>query len=1518
MPDHTIEPFVSVIIPTCESQGKIVRCLRSLKKQTYRRFESIVVDCNSTDKTASMSRRLGARVLSLKSGRSRARNYAAQRSNADFLFFIDSDMELSPRIIEECVRESLQNNVSAVIVPERYIGNGPFGECRGTEKQLLSSLNEVAIPRFFRRNVFLDLGGYDEGLDCGEDFCLLEKLKAKHCKLSKIDSEIDHVEGSVTLFSATRKAYTYGKSIPKFIEKTPQQVLKRYSRIRVESTRSITAQGKRLRFLLSFAALKAFESFGYTCGALTTIARAASSKAHFSTLASGISKRKYAIASFVVLTLVALAVFRNFLLVGGISTGNDFYGWVSREYIYARGNRWLYVWRPYSFGFVEGVNLLDLFFLITHVIFQDAVSTMEGFLVLSFLLAGIAMYAFAHSYTHNNLASFSAALVYTFNQWFFSQITEGHVDIIFSYAFAPLLFLAVDHALKTGKIKSILLSAFAFTIFLTGFHANAVVIYGVFLVLFLIVFLFHPSRDLKIKERTQHLLKFLVIGGIIVSLLAAFFTIPFFMNVRAYFLSEDYKYPIEEAMFFSASNLTDAFTLGATEEGGYISVLNVRGGFGLLDFPVQSFLLVVFGCAYLAIFFRRDRYTMFFLISAIVSIFISKGANPPIGGFFMWAWLNIPHFAVFRRPNRWEMMTAFSTAFFVAVMVKLASDFVRKKGASAGGNPNGSNPYRRRVNSQNNDSQGSLDQLLKVLRKTSKYLAVFLIISVLLSGLLSCWFFFANGFLTYNNPKDYMKPFDWIAGAPGDFKVVTINKSPSEWADASDADTDFAFSRMMTDVGWIHDIGFDSDVIHDKPTLQDGGWEPASRLFVDYLRRSLVYDNITRDFLKVLGSFSYKYVVIPPYSSERVKDFLLEQEGGRVVYNESDSLIIENDFFTPDVFSPENYAIVVGGLETFPSLCSIDSFNLNKTALVFIDPRNVPSLTDDKLASSQAIVFANGANLQDTVMPLMGDTGALVLARNYAVPSDNVSKYWILSTFWSDVGKLVLGGETLTTRGECKTAIPITVPADGSYDIWIRIGFGPDRGELSVSLDEDQLGKLSPRTSYWETLRWVKVAVSNVEKGTHTIYLRNDGTGYNDVDAICVVKQSDLQAKLETYRSILQSFKGRLIYVLQPEDFLTASTPDWSIFPEIFEGKMLAGNNALVNAAPSGEASASSMQFLIDQKTDASQATDGNVSSRWASLPYENSSQWLEIDWAEPYELVGTQVLFETAYGKDYLIQTWDSEKSEWIDQVNVTDNTELLQFYAFQGPVNTTKLRIYLTGFSVFNMVSIYEFEAYEKSTTISSSPSIFRNGTYQLFVRAESQENNSRLYLQIGDRINELIFPNATGLQWTNAGTFQLNQGEQELQLGVLGKVNINRIILSSLLENESQMDLPQLFGGSDPTSPVTYQRTDPCTYSVQVTSEKPFLLVLSESYNPLWKLRVNGEEISPTIAYSFLNAFFVNSTGNLTMTLHFVGQDYVDIGLKIASITFVATVVVLITPSTVFRKLANGRHRKERRTH
>jgi NedA-like, galactose-binding domain len=332
------------------------------------------------------------------------------------------------------------------------------------------------------------------------------------------------------------------------------------------------------------------------------------------------------------------------------------------------------------------------------------------------------------------------------------------------------------------------------------------------------------------------------------------------------------------------------------------------------------------------------------------------------------------------------------------------------------------------------------------------------------------------------------------------------------------------------------------------------------------------------------------------------------------------------------------------------------------------------------------------------------------------------------------------------------------------------------------------------------------------------------------------------------------------------------------------------------------------MQVLQTEKVDPSFAIDENQVSRWASQPFEEAPQWLELNWTGPHEIVAVKAYFESAYANDYLIQTWDEEKSVWLTQANITGNNEQIRVHPFEEPVNTTKLRIYVTKFSDFEMVSLYELETYERSVTISDQLPVYHEGLFQCFIRASSTSENGRIYLKLGDESSDISLFNASSqYQWFDTGTFNLTAGDQELSLGSLGRVSISQVVLYSLLENENTTNLSELFAKSENSATIKYDQLNPCTYRLQIDADKPFLLVFSETYNPLWKAIVDSEEISAFPVYSFLNGFFINKTGSFTMTLYFTGQDYVDIGLKIASASFLVSMVVVLTPFRAFRKLA-----------
>jgi glycosyltransferase involved in cell wall biosynthesis len=99
-----MNPLVSVIIPTLNSQKYIRECLDSVFEQTYKNYEVIVVDGGSSDKTLEIAKEYSnVRVVNSLKGRSKQKNIGAKESNGQYLYFIDSDFVLGQKTISEAI-----------------------------------------------------------------------------------------------------------------------------------------------------------------------------------------------------------------------------------------------------------------------------------------------------------------------------------------------------------------------------------------------------------------------------------------------------------------------------------------------------------------------------------------------------------------------------------------------------------------------------------------------------------------------------------------------------------------------------------------------------------------------------------------------------------------------------------------------------------------------------------------------------------------------------------------------------------------------------------------------------------------------------------------------------------------------------------------------------------------------------------------------------------------------------------------------------------------------------------------------------------------------------------------------------------------------------------------------------------------------------------------------------------------------------------------------------------------------
>lgn len=106
----------SVIIPTFNEEKYIGSCLEKLAGQTFKRFELIISDCNSTDRTRDIAKKHKAKiVLSPKKNRASACNEALKHAEGKYVLFTDADVDVPPDWVEKYV-EYLDKNKEADLV----------------------------------------------------------------------------------------------------------------------------------------------------------------------------------------------------------------------------------------------------------------------------------------------------------------------------------------------------------------------------------------------------------------------------------------------------------------------------------------------------------------------------------------------------------------------------------------------------------------------------------------------------------------------------------------------------------------------------------------------------------------------------------------------------------------------------------------------------------------------------------------------------------------------------------------------------------------------------------------------------------------------------------------------------------------------------------------------------------------------------------------------------------------------------------------------------------------------------------------------------------------------------------------------------------------------------------------------------------------------------------------------------------------------------------------------------------
>jgi len=187
------QPIFSIVIPAFNEENFLAKTLGSLLEQDFKDFELIVVDNNSTDKTAELAKKFGAIVFFEKNqGVAFARQKGFENAKGKIIVSTDADTILPRNWLSKIFEEFKKNKELVAFGGSCIFYSGPIS-AKLASKILVKPF--LALDKFFsggqnlmgcnmaiKKEAFLKIGGFNPNLKLNEDVEISYRLR----KIGKI------------------------------------------------------------------------------------------------------------------------------------------------------------------------------------------------------------------------------------------------------------------------------------------------------------------------------------------------------------------------------------------------------------------------------------------------------------------------------------------------------------------------------------------------------------------------------------------------------------------------------------------------------------------------------------------------------------------------------------------------------------------------------------------------------------------------------------------------------------------------------------------------------------------------------------------------------------------------------------------------------------------------------------------------------------------------------------------------------------------------------------------------------------------------------------------------------------------------------------------------------------------------------------------------------------------------------------------------------------------------------------
>lgn len=204
---------VSILVPVYGVEKYIERCARSLFEQTYSNIEYVFVDDCTPDRSIEVLQRVMedypgrkpyVRIIhhEMNRGLAAARNTALENCQTEFLMHVDSDDYIEKETIEKCIKKQKEDNYDIVFFNfvkhfskyDIYVRNPNVNRKDVLLSKILNGTYTHSIWGCLIRTFLYARNGITaiEGVNMGEDFCVIPKLVYCAAKIASINDCLYH------------------------------------------------------------------------------------------------------------------------------------------------------------------------------------------------------------------------------------------------------------------------------------------------------------------------------------------------------------------------------------------------------------------------------------------------------------------------------------------------------------------------------------------------------------------------------------------------------------------------------------------------------------------------------------------------------------------------------------------------------------------------------------------------------------------------------------------------------------------------------------------------------------------------------------------------------------------------------------------------------------------------------------------------------------------------------------------------------------------------------------------------------------------------------------------------------------------------------------------------------------------------------------------------------------------------------------------------------------------------------